>query len=695
MRVDVKSPLRYGSPRISHPRLLGGTTAMQTSYLLLLTLGLCAAPGEAVPERGPDLTLLQELLRDRQHPRGQSQAALLLLQNPSSEAEAIVRQGLQQTEDVEIFQALAGAVRISQDNRFLDELFKALASPKAQVRQAAAETLALVPNTRLLARLHALVNDPQADLASRQAGVWILGRGGRKRAVHILLEQLDSDSEPLRRSAAEALAELSGQNYGMDATRWQAWWEKHRELSPERWLEHRLAYQAARSQRLEGELERSRTQVIRLHQQLYSRLPQAERFSYIQAVLDQEDAAVRGLAVAWAAEMLVVGNASLPRSDSDAARQQALTQVLLRLSQDSAAEVQRSAVLALGRVNDPAAFERLQVLLQQGRAPVRAAAARSLTLQARGTGTEATQKQKVVVPALQKALDDPALEVVVEAAEDLGMLGALEAGPVLTSLLHHPSGHVRQAAAQALERVADVSLLDGLLKGLTDPSVNVRFSLLGALARAVGKGTSLNASQQVRLLTRLEALLLRDSDPGVRSRAATVLGECAPPASLGLLWKCVQSAEDSRVQEKAWAGFVEVIARSARLPLLQEWDRALTAAHQGPRRLQLLTEVVGRWQKTEETRSLAGSAQEMLVQAQLELGKWSAAFPQVRDLLARPGSAAEMKQRLKWLLTVGEQALQEGNRSEAQRAVVEARQYLTAASDMVEAFEKLARRAGD
>ena len=58
------------------------------------------------------------------------------------------------------------------------------------------------------------------------------------------------------------------------------------------------------------------------------------------------------------------------------------------------------------------------------------------------------------------------------------------------------------------------------------------------------------------------------------------------------------------------------------------------------------------------------------------MGKWAAAFPQVRDLLSRPGSETEMDQRLHWLLTVGEQALQEGSRAEALRAVQEAQPYL-------------------
>jgi hypothetical protein len=299
-----------------------------------------------------------------------------------------------------------------------------------------------------------------------------------------------------------------------------------------------------------------------------------------------------------------------------------------------------------------------------------------------------------VVPALQKALDDPAIEVVIEAAEDLGTLGAPEAGPVLTSLLCHQSDNVRQTAAQALERVADATVLNNLLKAVDDPNVNVRFSLVGALGRAVCDGESLSEEQRKRLLAKLETLLLHDADPGVRSRAATVLGECGPSAMLPVLWKCVLAGEEARVQDKAWAAFIEVVARSSTLPVLREWDSTLTAAKQGPRRLQLLAEVAARWQKRTETRSLVVPAQEMLVQAQLDLGKWSAAFPVVRELLARQGTEAETNQRLRWLLSVGEQALQEGNKAEAQRVVQEAQPFLTRSAPLAEAFDKLAKQAG-
>jgi HEAT repeat protein len=324
---------------------------------------------------------------------------------------------------------------------------------------------------------------------------------------------------------------------------------------------------------------------------------------------------------------------------------------------------------------------------------VRAAAARALALQARGGGGDPAERQRQIVPLLQKALEDPALEVVVEAAEDLGALGALEAGPVLTGLLRHHSDTVRQAAAQALERVADAAVLDRLLEALDDGSITVRFSLVGALARAAGGGAALPDAQRQRLEGRLEGLLLRDPDPGVRSRAATVLGECATPALLPTLWRCVQAGEDGRVQEKAWAALLEVLARSGDPALLQEWDRTLANGKHSARRLQLLAEMVGRWQKVPERAAAAAAAQALLVQAQLELGKWAAAFPQVREMLTRPASDAEVGRRLRWLLMIGEQALREGNRQEALRAVQEAQPFLARGGDLAAAFEKLQKQA--
>jgi HEAT repeat protein len=658
--------------------------------LLMADPAAPAAPFAASPEADNcaaemELGNLRELLQDREDPRGQSQAALLLVQSRDTGAEKIVRQNLLQPENEEAFLALAAAVRLRQDRRFLDELLAALTANRPRIRQVVAETLAVLADHGLVKRLENLAKDGKWDIRIRQTALWTLGRCGRQEAAGVLVEVLSSDGEDLRHVAAGALTDLTGQNYGTDPVRWKAWWARHKDLSTEQWLSMRLSFQTSRTLRLEGELARTRAQVLRLHQQVYVRLPVGERFVHLQELFDQEDPAVRVLAVVWGLELLPA---------ADAPRHEFLAKMLLRLSHDSSPDVQRAAVLALGRLDDSAAFERLQELLATGTAPVRAASARSLAQQARSASPAARARQKDVIAALQKALDDRVLEVVVEAAESLGILGAPEAGPVLTGLLRHPSEHVRKTAAQALERMADASLTDGLLRGLDDPSVPVRFSLVGALGRA-SDGKPMSTEQRKRMLTRLEWLLKHDGDAGVRSRAATVIGERAGPESLEMLWRVVLGAPAGRVQDKTWDAFLEILTRSGDVKLLHQWDSQIVSAGHSSRRVQMLARVYARWDQRADLKDPAARALEALVQAQIDLGKWSAAVPLIQNVLARnsTGDEAIRTRCLNWLLAAGEMAMKDGNRDEVLRIVQVARAYLASADKLAEAFTKLENQA--
>jgi HEAT repeat protein len=639
-----------------------------------------------------DPAQLREVLYDHQNAREQSQAALQLVRDRSAAAEEIVRRGLRQTTSPEVFLCLAAALRASHDTRFLEELLNALSASgpgtRPAIRQAAAETLAATMSSRVVQRLRELLEDGQMEPGVRQAVLWVLGRCGRKDAAGLLVEQLNSDSETDRRAAAHGLADLTGLNYGMDRERWRSWWARNKDLSDEDWLEQRLAYQGSRSRRLEGELERTRAQLVRLHQQLYARLPMADRLGYVQCTAEQEDDAVRQLAVPWSVELLA---SPMAREGST---QRALGELLLRLSHDDNAEVQRLAVLSLGRVPGEAPFERLRLLVQDGRAPVRTAAARALAQQARGdAGPASVARQKKVVATLQKALDDPALEVVVEAAEGLGALGLPEAGPVLVCLLHHSSDHVRQTAVHALERVADASVLEELLAALDDPVAAVRFSLVGAVSRAATPGNALNSKQRARLLARLQMVLQKDADPGVRSRAATVLGECGDPSLLSPLWQRVTAVEDSRVQEKAWIAFVDIVTRSGNLDLLREWDSVLARAKQGTRRVLLLSAAYERWQQRSDSETLAVPVAELLAAAHVDQGNWTAAVPLLQGLLARPGSEAARERVLKVVLHAAEQALRAGKKAAVRALLGEARLYLPRDGKLADAFEKMEKRS--
>ncbi|MBL8793582.1 MAG: HEAT repeat domain-containing protein [Planctomycetia bacterium] len=665
---------------------------------LLLGLGLLL-PGDpgaqpAFPTEDP--ARLREMLYDSTNASSQSQAALMLVQDQRPDAVEIVRRGLRQTDDPDVFLALAAALKLTRDIRFTDELLDGLSGGRPTVRQAAAETLAVVCDTGVVLRLQALIENPRVEPEIRQQAVAALGRSGKKAAMVVLLEQLNNAEQSVARAAADALADQTGVNYGLDAARWRAWWQAHRDRPNEQWLEERLGYQSSRARRLEGELDRAKSQLVQLHQQLYQRLPVGDRLGHVQSLADSEDACVRSLAVTWSMELL-------PQADT--VGQRALSNALIRLSHDGDVTVQRAATLTLGRIADPRAFDQLRRLLATGKPSVRAAASHALTQQtltrtpgvelAPETGLRNPERVRQVVPLLQKALDDPALEVVVAAAEDLGALGVPEAGPVLAGLLRHQSESVRQTAAQALERVADPTVLDNLLASLEDPAVTVRFGLVGALGKLVNEGKPLTDGQRSRMLTRLEELLLRDPDSGVRSRAATVIGQTGAQVELPFLWRRLQAREDGRVLEKTWGAMIEIMARSANLELVRQWDRALYNAQMGNRRLQLLSEVAERWKRNEGTRNLGVTVTELLVQAQLDQNKWAAAFPLLHDLLERPGTADELDRRLRWLLKAGEKALLEGNRSEALRAVREAQPFLARSNGLAVEFEKLDQKARD
>jgi HEAT repeat protein len=656
---------------------------MSTLPALVLALGpflLGNPPSSATP----DTARLRELLHDRQNPQRQSQAALLLVQRHGEDADQVIRQGLQHTESPDIFTALAEALRLCHDSRFNAELLAALQGGRPKVRQPAAETLAVLGDAAVQLQLQTLAEDARLDPAVRQAALWTLGHCGRMGAVPILLRQLTAEQESIRQAAAQALEDLTGLNYGTHEAFWQAWWSGQKDRTKESWLIDRLVYQSCRARRLEGELGRARDQVLQLHQNFYARLNAADRLAYVQTLTDHEDAAVRTLAVSWCGELL---------STTDAVGQRLLSAALLHFTYDADLEVQRRAVLSLGRISDSRTFDRLRTLMLTSRPLVRAAAARAMTQQAQGSGPEAQARQRQVVPSLQKALEDTALEVVVEAAEDLGALGVPESGPVLTVLLRHPAESVRLTAAQALERVADPFVLEGLGKALDDPSATVRFSLVGAMGHVAAAGPALAESQRTQLVDRLKDLLVRDTDPGVRSRAATVLGECGSSAALPFLWQRLQATEDGRVQDKAWAAMLKILIRSANFDLLTAWDAALVKAGQPARRVQLLGEVYAAWKKEGATASLAGRITEMLVPLQLEQAKWSAALPLIRELLARPDDAGARGQRLNWLLNAGKQALQEGNRPEALRMVQDAQPFLAGQDNFADAFEKLRERA--
>jgi HEAT repeat protein len=499
-----------------------------------------------VQQPASDIARLRELLADKKQPQLQAQAAYLILQQQTTLATETVKQYLRDPRNVEVFTAFAGAIKLRRDGRFSEELIEALSIELPAVRQAAVEALGASVDGKATFKLKQIAENNRSEDNIRQQAIIALGKTGKKNAAETLLKLFIDPKESIRQTSRQALAELIGEDLGRDSVTWQLWFDERKNLSSEAWLEERLAQRNAKLTRLEGELDSSRNRNRTLYQQLYSRLGPTEKIPFFQGLLDHEDPAVRLLLAGWLAEALGEESYRKPAGE-----------MLLSFSRDPIEEVRRQAVLGLGRWNDKACLNRLLLIIQSDQTAVRAAAARSLAMQAKGN--DGAARMVLVLPALQNALSDPALEVVVEAAEDLGSLGVPAAVPLLAGLLKHKEVAVRKTAAQALERIADIAVLEELLVGLEDPDVGVRLGILGAVSRAVNQAKAIKEDDKLRLQSRMEIILLKDPDAGVRARSATLLGEFGTVSHLATLWKAAVAEGDPRIQEKSWLAFLEIL----------------------------------------------------------------------------------------------------------------------------------------
>lgn len=639
---------------------------------LLLLMGQVQQPAS-------DIARLRELLADKKQPQLQAQAAYLILQQQTTLATETVKQYLRDPRNVEVFTAFAGAIKLRRDGRFSEELIEALSIELPAVRLAAAEALGASVDGKAAFKLKQIAENNRSEDNIRQQAIIALGKTGKKNAAETLLKLFIDPKESIRQTSRQALAELIGEDLGRDSVTWQLWFDERKNLSSEAWLEERLAQRNAKLTRLEGELDSSRNRNRTLYQQLYSRLGPTEKIPFFQGLLDHEDPAVRLLLAGWLAEALGEESYRKPAGE-----------MLLSFSRDPIEEVRRQAVLGLGRWNDKACLNRLLLIIQSDQTAVRAAAARSLAMQAKGN--DGAARMVLVLPALQNALSDPALEVVVEAAEDLGSLGVPAAVPLLAGLLKHKEVAVRKTAAQALERIADIAVLEELLVGLEDPDVGVRLGILGAVSRAVNQAKAIKEDDKLRLQSRMEIILLKDPDAGVRARSATLLGEFGTVSHLATLWKAAVAEGDPRIQEKSWLAFLEILSKSKDLKLINEWN--VIVRKEAPlRRVNFLVELLGKMQPaTMNPKIELAPVRELLVQCGIENQKWLPAWSALREL-PQALEPEEIEKRLGLLYQIAEIALKEQAAPDVLQMVDFARPLFVGRKKLQADFEELYRKA--
>ncbi len=632
-----------------------------------------------VQQPASDIARLRELLADKKQPQLQAQAAYLILQQQTPLATETVKQYLRDPRNVEVFTAFAGAIKLRRDGRFSEELIEALSIELPAVRQAAVEALGASVDGKATFKLKQIAENNRSEDNIRQQAIIALGKTGKKNAAETLLKLFIDPKESIRQTSRQALAELIGEDLGRDSVTWQLWFDERKNLSVEVWLEERLAQRNAKLTRLEGELDSSRNRNRTLYQQLYSRLGPTEKIPFFQGLLDHEDPAVRLLLTGWLAEALGEESYRKPAGE-----------MLLSFSRDPIEEVRRQAVLGLGRWNDKACLNRLLLIIQSDQTAVRAAAARSLAMQAKGN--DGAARMVLVLPALQNALSDPALEVVVEAAEDLGSLGVPAAVPLLAGLLKHKEVAVRKTAAQALERIADIAVLEELLAGLEDLDVGVRLGILGAVSRAVNQAKAIKEDDKLRLQSRMEIILLKDPDAGVRARSATLLGDFGTVTHLATLWKAAVSEGDPRIQEKSWQAFLEILSKSKNLKLINEWN-VIVRKDAPLRRVNFLVELLGKMQPaTMNPKIELAPVRELLVQCGIENQKWLPAWSALREL-PQALEPEEIEKRLSLLFQIAEIALKEQAAPDVLQMVDFARPLFVGRKKLQADFEELYRKA--
>ncbi len=632
-----------------------------------------------VQQPASDIARLRELLADKKQPQLQAQAAYLILNQQTPLATETVKQYLRDPRNVEVFTAFAGAIKLRRDGRFSEELIEALSIELPAVRQAAVEALGASVDGKATFKLKQIAENNRSEDNIRQQAIIALGKTGKKNAAETLLKLFIDPKESIRQTSRQALAELIGEDLGRDSVTWQLWFDERKNLSVEVWLEERLAQRNAKLTRLEGELDSSRNRNRTLYQQLYSRLGPTEKIPFFQGLLDHEDPAVRLLLTGWLAEALGEESYRKPAGE-----------MLLSFSRDPIEEVRRQAVLGLGRWNDKACLNRLLLIIQSDQTAVRAAAARSLAMQAKGN--DGAARMVLVLPALQNALSDPALEVVVEAAEDLGSLGVPAAVPLLAGLLKHKEVAVRKTAAQALERIADIAVLEELLAGLEDLDVGVRLGILGAVSRAVNQAKAIKEDDKLRLQSRMEIILLKDPDAGVRARSATLLGEFGTVSHLATLWKAAVVEGDPRIQEKSWQAFLEILSKSKNLKLINEWN-VIVRKDAPLRRVNFLVELLGKMQAaTMNPKIELAPVRELLVQCGIENQKWLPAWSALREL-PQALEPEEIEKRLSLLFQIAEIALKEQAAPDVLQMVDFARPLFVGRKKLQADFEELYRKA--
>jgi len=641
---------------LGQPATRSGSAAQRMSAALLLCLGVCLAPPASAdafatlsaivtvslaaarpaetPKADPELVRLRDFVvgSDRSLATRRD-AAEVLLDKDTPAARAILVEALAGPAPSEpvlaVLEAIAG--RESAHAAFVEPLMTLLKSDDEPTRLAAAAAFAPYQgNDKVRTRLTDLAGAPDAPVAVRVAAVGALGRLMDKSSIEALVHLTGDPKPPVAAAAAEALADMTGlKDFGVSHDTWADWWKKHEPDSETFLLANLLRRCREEARRHDTALDRLQARLIRHLTALYDVADAKEKarlaLAHLEDAVPQVRALGAGQAAALARDVYGAGDGAARQTYSE------LIAAALKHVNDDDPAVRAAAAAAVAAWRETPAAAVLLARLEVEKSPeVRAALA----------GALGGLKSVEAVPKLILMLDTAGEPEVLRAAGALGAIGekgspgAAAVEPAVKTLSRlariAPQPAVREAACQALAKIAPSGAEEVLAGAMEDPVASVRFSAaqgLGNLAK-VGDKT----------LTALGARL-QDENKGVRQAVAAALARLGgTDAARKMTDRLKVGAEtEPSVRNALWAAVKALVDRSTSPDLAQDLgDRFF--AREGTEEMQhaaaMYEAALAKFPPTARSGQAYQTLYEKLVDAYVAAGMPESAVPALRQLLA-------------------------------------------------------------
>lgn len=162
-----------------------------------------------------------------------------------------------------------------------------------------AEALGRYEDNDLIRRLLDVAQDRKASIGYRRGATLTLGYARHQYVARVLIDLIKSDQPPpLRQAAFDALATLSGiDTFGADPAAWQRWWDDHRKLNRELFLERLLHNFARYNAREENREQQMQSRLVEAQRALYRAASADDRARLLAQMLTDDLAATRQLAM--------------------------------------------------------------------------------------------------------------------------------------------------------------------------------------------------------------------------------------------------------------------------------------------------------------------------------------------------------------------------------------------------------------